>query len=292
MGRWGKHRVKINILLFTQGFVGQQIQHIQNLCLYLDPESGALPWSRICGITLIQNLWHYLDLDGVTLIQMILSPSVSIIAIHFCQVLRTPTSPNFNVLRIDWPILWQSHPFYPQCTTASFPSLVTSEISNTVQEIGQLTHKTLHEYQPVYLHSLLSLSLSSRSLRSNKGTTPWSLGSRPTQVQEHFTLALLLFGTTSYWSPLNLQPSGSVSGHTSLTWPFLHRYQYTWYPDGPLMWCNCEEFRNIPALVLCCLIFSRGTSFHVTSHVYWHSMIVWFHWNNTICTKLLPSHTL
>ena len=32
-----------------------------------------------------------------------------IIAIQFCLVLQTLTSPNFNVFRLDWPVLWQSH---------------------------------------------------------------------------------------------------------------------------------------------------------------------------------------
>ena len=35
--------------------------------------------------------------------------------------------------------------------------------------ISLLTYKTLHEEQPVYLHSMLAASLPSHSLRSNKG---------------------------------------------------------------------------------------------------------------------------
>ena len=36
-------------------------------------------------------------------------------------------------------------------------------------EISFLTYKTIHEKQPVYLHSMLAASLPSHSLRSNKG---------------------------------------------------------------------------------------------------------------------------
>ena len=38
-------------------------------------------------------------------------------------------------------------------------------------KIRLLTYKALHEEQPVYLHSLIAISLPSRSLRSNRGIT-------------------------------------------------------------------------------------------------------------------------
>ena len=61
----------------------------------------------------------------------------------------------------------------------------------------------------------------------------WSLGSRPTQVQEHFILVPLLFGRTSRCpsiQPLQLQPSRNVSRNISLTWPFPHRHQHAQWP--------------------------------------------------------------
>ena len=54
-------------------------------------------------------------------------------------------------------------------------------------KISLLTYKTIHEKQPVYLHSMLAASLPSHSLRSNKGICLF-LMSRPTQAQELFTL--------------------------------------------------------------------------------------------------------
>ena len=65
-------------------------------------------------------------------------------------------------------------------------------------KINLLTYKTLHEKQPVYIHSMLAASLPSCSPRSNKGITLWSLESRPILVLELFTLAPCLFGTSSH----------------------------------------------------------------------------------------------
>ena len=55
---------------------------------------------------------RYLDLDNYlqNYLQMpLLCLAVSIIINRFWQVLRTLTSPNFNVVRIDWPAFWRSH---------------------------------------------------------------------------------------------------------------------------------------------------------------------------------------
>ena len=60
----------------------------------------------ICGIcdvfavTLIWIVQNYL--------QLVLRPVILIIAIHFCMVSQTLSSPNFNVFRIDWCAWWQS----------------------------------------------------------------------------------------------------------------------------------------------------------------------------------------
>ena len=99
-------------------------------------------------------------------------------------------------------------------------------------KISLLTYNSLHKKQPAYLHTILAASLPSCSLRSNKGISR-SLGWRPTQVQEHFTLVPLLLGTTC--SCLSIQPfqlllSKNISRHTSLTWPLPNWYQHTRWP--------------------------------------------------------------
>ena len=91
---------------------------------------------------------------------------IFIIAIHFCMVSWTLTSPNFNVFRIDWPMSWQSHLHL----LTVFPSLHWLPLKfRTLFKISLLTYKMLHEKQPVYFHSMLAASLASHSLRSNKG---------------------------------------------------------------------------------------------------------------------------
>ena len=63
-------------------------------------------------------------------------------------------------------------------------------------KISLLTYKILHDKKPAHFHSMLAASLPSCSLRSKKKKLVfWSLWSRPTQVQDHFTLASLLFET-------------------------------------------------------------------------------------------------
>ena len=67
-----------------------------------------------------------------------------------------------------------------------------------------------------------------------------SLGSRPTQTQELFTLVPRLFGTTYYClsiQPFQLLPSRNIWRHTSL-WRGLSPID-TGTPNGPLMLRNC-----------------------------------------------------
>ena len=59
------------------------------------------------------------------------------------------------------------------------------------------------------------------------------LGSRPTQVQELFTLVPRLFGTTSRClsaQPFQLLPLRNIWRHISLTWPIRHRYRPAPWP--------------------------------------------------------------
>ena len=60
-----------------------------------------------------------------------------------------------------------------------------------------------------------------------------SLRSKPTQLQELFTLLLHLFSTTSRCLSLQsvrLLHSRNIWRHISLTWLFPHRHQHAWWP--------------------------------------------------------------
>ena len=68
------------------------------------------------------------------------------------------------------------------------------------------------------------------------------IGSRPTQVQEHFTLVPLLFGTTCRClsvQPFQLLPSRNIWKHISLIWPPPPPID-TSTPDGLLMLWSCS----------------------------------------------------
>ena len=68
-----------------------------------------------------------------------------------------------------------------------------------------------------------------------------SLGSRPTQMQELFTLGPCLFGTTCCClpvQPLQLLPLRNIWRHISLTWPFPHRHQHTRWPVDVMEKCH------------------------------------------------------
>ena len=86
-----------------------------------------------------------------------------------------------------------------------------------LSKINLLTYKTLCENQPVYFHSMVAVSIPSRSLRSNNDNSFFqSLGSRPILVLELFTLVLRLFGTNSHClfvQPVQLLPSRNIWTH-------------------------------------------------------------------------------
>ena len=72
-----------------------------------------------------------------------------------------------------------------------------------------------------------------------KQSVSQSLGSRPTQVQKHFTLVPLLLGTTCCClsvQSFQLLHSRNIPRYTPLAWPFLID---TITPDSPLMLGNC-----------------------------------------------------
>ena len=79
-------------------------------------------------------------------------------------------------------------------------------------KISLLSYKTLHEKQPVYLHSMLAASLPSHPPKSEV-LVFWSQRSRPTQAQELFSCVLRLFGTTSHCLSVQPLPSRKIWTH-------------------------------------------------------------------------------
>ena len=125
-----------------------------------------------------------------------------IMAIHFCLALQTLTSPNFNLFRIGWPMLWLSHHY------------LLSVLHYCVSFIGcqyNLESISRSVCWPTWLYVTLlySTSLPSWSVWSNNPS--WSVWSnkritllvprvKTTQVRCRFTLVPLLFGTSRYLS--------------------------------------------------------------------------------------------
>ena len=148
------------------------------------------------------------------------------------MVLRILTSLNFNVFRIKWPAWWRSllHLFSVPllCSLHWLPARF-----RILLKISLFSYKTLCEEQPFYLHSMVAASLPSHHWDQTKVLVCRSLGSRPTQTQELFTLVPRPFRTTSCclsMQPFQLLPSRNIWRHTSLTWPFSHRHRHAWWP--------------------------------------------------------------
>ena len=95
--------------------------------------------------------------------------------------------------------------------------------------ISLFTYKALHEKQPVYLHSHFFHWYQTKEL------VCWSVGSRPRQAQELFTLMPHLLGTTCHCLSIQsfqLVPSRNIWRHISLNWPFHHWLLHTrWLVD-------------------------------------------------------------
>ena len=90
-------------------------------------------------------------------------------------------------------------------------------------KISLLICMTHYEKQPACLHSLLATSLRSRSLKSNKGITLLVPRVRNnTGARDFYSCSLQFWTTFRYLSllPPQLPSSGSISKHTSFTWPF------------------------------------------------------------------------
>ena len=132
--------------------------------------------SAICSSCIyhIQDLWHirhHLDLDSAKLLANALVSS----HLDYCNSLlsviaETDLTKLQHVLNCLARVVTKSPPF-----THSVPllrSLHWLPVKYRVHfKICLLTYKALHEEQPVYLGALIATSLSSRSLRSNRGIT-------------------------------------------------------------------------------------------------------------------------
>ena len=75
-------------------------------------------------------------------------------------------------------------------------------------KISLLTFKTIHEKQPVYLYSMLAASISSHSLRSNKGISLSVPRVKTNSGARAFHSCALLFGTTCHC--VSVQPFQSL----------------------------------------------------------------------------------
>ena len=115
---------------------------------------------------------YHLHVDSSKLLGMLLCPIVLIIAIHFCTVSPTLTSLGFTRVQDQLAhLVTKSPPF-----TRSLPLLRSLHWLRVririLFKINLLTYKTLHEKRPVYLHSMLAVSLPSHSNNDNSLSVP------------------------------------------------------------------------------------------------------------------------
>ena len=194
----------------------------------------------ICGIIAVTLIWivqNYL--------QLLLCPVVLIIAIPFCMVSPTVTSQGFMRVQ-NWlaPLGDKVSSIYSQCSTALFPSLVPLRFT-ILFKINLLSYKTLHEKQPVYLHSMLATSLPSHSLRSNKDNSLVSpKSSRPNTGARAFHSC-----APSLWNNLPLSVHSAIAVATfkkhlnmhlfDLAFP--HRHRHAWWPNDVMEQILCGE---------------------------------------------------
>ena len=137
-------------------------------------------------------------------------------AIHFCMVLRTLTSPNWNKFRIDWSLLWRQPPY--TCSVPLLRSLHWLPITfRLLFKTSLLICKTL--WNTACLSSLRSCPITPIRFTEIKQRNQ-SVG--PQSQDQHTCKCISLFGTTSCClsvPPLQLQPPKNVSRYISLTWP-------------------------------------------------------------------------
>ena len=151
---------------------------------------------------------------------------VLLIAIHFCMVLWTLTSSNFNrlarIVTKSPPITRSVHRFVP------FISYLWNLLEPCSRSVCWPTKPFMKDSLFIFTPCLSNHSYPIHWDRT-KVLVCWSPGSRPTLAQELFTLVLYLFGTTSHCLSVQLfqlLPSRIIWRYMSLTWPFPLRHQY------------------------------------------------------------------
>ena len=151
------------------------------------------------------------------------------IAIHFCMVSPTLTSRNFSVFRIDWPAWWQSHPHILTVLHCFVPFIgYPSNLEYCSRAVCWPTKRFMKNSLFIFTPCLSHHSNPIHWDQAKELVCP-SLGSRPGQVQELFTLVPSLFGTACRClsiQPFPLLPSRNIWRHISSTWPFPHRRQH------------------------------------------------------------------
>ena len=179
----------------------------------------------------LRCIHHYLALQNN--LKWLLCLAVSIIVIHVCVIMRTLTSPNFNIFRTDWTELWQNHLRLLAGTPLLHSHQWLPVKCRRLFKISLITYKILHGNSRLICTTYLLPQSHPMHWDQAKELVCQSLGSRPTQAKELFTLVSRLVETSSYClsiQPFQLPPSRNISRHISLTWPFPHRRQHTQWP--------------------------------------------------------------
>ena len=157
---------------------------------------------------------------------------VLIIAIHFCMISRTLTSRNLDVSRIDWPTVWESHRHLLAVFHCFVPFIgYQYNLESVCWPTKRFMKNSLFIFTPCLLYHLL-YHFSLIHWDQTKEIVCRSNGSRPTQVQELFTLASLwnTFLVFFFVQLFQLLPLRNKSRHISLTWPFPYTHQHSRQP--------------------------------------------------------------
>ena len=158
--QWSKYLFMLAVVLF--GVETNAAKSARNLGVIFDKN---IPFRSHVSAVCSSCFYNRPDLRGIHryLATALVSSTLVFIAIHFCVVPRTLTSPNFNSIiqnRLVH-VVTKSPP-----VTRSIPSLRSLHWLpvrfSILPKISLLTYKTLHEKQPVYLHSMPAPSLPSR----------------------------------------------------------------------------------------------------------------------------------
>ena len=170
----------------------------------------------------LQRIRCHLDLDSAKLLaNALVSNNLDYCNSLLCGIAVTDPAKLQCILNRLARVITKLPPFTHKCSNAVFPSLATSKIQSSFQDLYADLWSS--SWRTTCVSSLLAFRIPSITFTDIKQRNHCrSLGSRPTPAQGHFDLALLLFGTTFHHlfvQPPQLLPSGNVSKHIFLTWP-------------------------------------------------------------------------